>query len=307
MSDTTVYIEADSVGTIIVGPENSTVILGNTTIVIDAGPDAIVVESAAPESSVVIVAPDQLNVTIGDNPVTVTIANPGHTIIESDIGPPGPQGPPGAGEADEVLYQGAYPNVQTALDALLYVAPQVSLSNNVGTVEIGTTVTAVTLAWALNKSMTILALDHGIGSVLGFTSKPLTGLTLTADTTYTLTADDGQNATSAQTTVAFRNKRYWGVSASEALDNAGVIGLASEFASQYNKAVTYDATGGKYLYYAFPASFGTPSSVTVGGLAFSDFTQSTVSVTNASGYTQDYHVIRLNNRQTGAAIAVVWA
>jgi hypothetical protein len=155
--------------------------------------------------------------------------------------------------------------------------------------------------------MTSLALDHGIGSVLGLTSKSLTGLTLTTDTTYTLTAGDGQNTTSAQTTIAFRNKRYWGAVDSESLDNAGVRSLTSEFATDYQKAVTYDATGGKYLYYAFPASFGTPSHVTVGGLSFSDFTVSPLSFTNASGHTETYNVIRLNNRQTGSAIAIVWA
>lgn len=307
MSDTTVYVEADSGSTIIVGAESSTVILGNTTIVIDADPDVVIVESAAPVSPVFIVAPDQLNITIGDNPVTVTLANPAQTIIESNIGPPGPQGPAGIGEADDVSYQGAYPNVQAALDALLYVAPHInSFTDSVGTVELGTTVTAVTLAWTLNKSMTSLALDHGPGSVLGLTSKPLTGLTLTTETTYTLTAGDGQNTTSAQTTVAFRNKRYWGVSASESLDNAGILELTSEFATNYDKAVTYDATGGKYLYYAFPASFGTPSHVTVGGLPFSDFTVSTLEFTNVSGHTESFNVIRLNNRQTGAAINVNW-
>jgi len=91
------------------------------------------------------------------------------------------------------------------------------------------------------------------------------------------------------------------------LDNAGVLALTSEFATDYNKAVTYDATGGKYLYYAFPASFGTPSRVTVGGLTFSDFTVTTLDFTNASGHTETYNVIRLNNMQTGAAINVNWA
>jgi hypothetical protein len=175
------------------------------------------------------------------------------------------------------------------------------------TVEVGTTVSAVTLAWSLNKTMTSLALDHGVGSVLGLTSKPLTALTLTSDSTYTLTAGDGQNTTSAQTTIAFRNRRYWGAVDSESLDNTTVLALSSEFATDYAKSVTYDASGGKYLYYAFPASWGTPSHVTVGGLSFTDFTVTPLSFTNASGHTETYNVIRLNNRQTGSAIAIVWA
>ncbi len=301
--NTTVYIEAaDSIGTIVIDgrADSGVVIIGSEeiSVVVD---DSDLVASESPEP---------LNVIVTETPVTVVLAEPELTIIGNGIpGPPGPAGTGGASEADQVSYANpTYATVQEALDAILYVAPHInSFSNSVGTVEIGATVSAVTLAWSLNKTMTSLVLDHGIGSVLGLTSKALMGLTLASDTTYTLTAGDGQNSTSAQTTIAFRNKRYWGVSASESLDNAGVLGLTSEFATDYNKAVTYDASGGRYIYYAFPASFGTPSHVTVGGLTFSDFTVSPLSLTNASGHTETYNVIRLNNRQTGSAIAIVWA
>jgi hypothetical protein len=97
------------------------------------------------------------------------------------------------------------------------------------------------------------------------------------------------------------------VSASDSLDNAGVLALSSEFATDYQKAVTYDATGGRYLYYAFPASFGTPSNVTVGSFQFSDFTVSTLDFTNVGGHTEAYNVIRVNNLQTGANISDSWA
>lgn len=301
--NTTVYIEAaDSVGTIVIDGrgDSGVVIIGNEeiSVVVD---DSDLVASESPEP---------LNVIVTESPVTVVLAEPELTIIGNGIpGPPGPAGTGGASEADQVSYANpTYATVQEALDAILYVAPHITgFSNSVGTVETGTTISAVTLAWSLNKTMTSLALDHGIGSVLGLTSKSLTGLTLTTDTTYTLTAGDGQNTTSAQTAVAFRNKRYWGAVDSDSLDNAGVLGLSSEFATDYAKSVTYDATGGKYLYYAFPASFGTPSHVTVGGLSFSDFTVSPLSFTNAAGHTETYNVIRLNNRQTGSAIAIVWA
>ena len=301
--NTTVYIEAaDSIGTIIIDgrPDSGVVTIGNEeiSVVVD---DSDLVASESPEP---------LNVIVTETPVTVVLSEPELTIIGNGIpGPPGPAGAGGASEADQVSYANStYATVQEALDAILYVAPRInSFSNSVGTVELGATVSAVTLAWSLNKTMTTLALDHGIGSVLGFTSKPLAGLTLTTDTTYTLTAGDGQNTTSAQTTIAFRNRRYWGVSDSDSLDNAGVLALSSEFATGYAKSVTYDASGGKYLYYAFPASWGTPSHVTVGGLSFTDFTVTPLSFTNASGHTDTYNVIRLNNRQTGSAIAIVWA
>jgi hypothetical protein len=81
----------------------------------------------------------------------------------------------------------------------------------------------------------------------------------------------------------------------------------AEFASNFDKAVSYDCTGGKYPYIAYPASFGRPSAVTVGGLAFSDFIVATQDFTNASGFVSSYLVIRLFNLQTGAKISTVWA
>lgn len=315
MSDgTTVYIAAiDSIGTIVLPPDESgTVVFGSDALsVVVATPDIIAVPAMGPQApGTIILGPDQIGtVVIGDNPVTVVLSTPQITVTAAI---PGPQGPPGDGGAEtavEISYSGEYPNVQAALDALLYVAPEIeSFSNNVGTVEIGATVSSLTLAWTLNKTVTSLALDNAIGSVLGLTSKSLTGLSLTDDTTYQLTASDDTNTVSAETTVAFRNKRYWGVSASPSLDSDGVLALGnSEFATSFAKSITYNASSRGFPYYAYPAVWGTPSAVTVGGLAFSDLVVDVVSVTNASGYTQNYNVIRFGNTQTGASIAVVWA
>jgi hypothetical protein len=318
MADSTVIITPDDEPRTIVfnGPEpiGEVIVGGDNTTVITSPTDIVVIQPPAPTTpNTIILGPDQLGtVVIGDNPVTALLSTPEITVIGSDVpGPRGPQGPrgEGAGEADLVSYDGAFPNVQAALDALLYVSPRInSFTNSVGTVEIGTTISAVTLGWSLNKTMTSLALDHSLGSVLDLTSKTLTGLTLTNDTTYTLTASDGKNTVSASTTVAFRNKRYWGVSPEESLDNAGILALSgSEFATNFNKAVTYNATGGRFLYFAFPASFGIPSHVTVGGLSFTDFSADVVSVTNASGHIENYNVCRFRNMQTGPSISVVWA
>jgi hypothetical protein len=315
MDETLVYIAPMDTGTIILGDDNSTIIIGDDkTCVIAAPPDLVVLDPTESLTPGTIILGDQFGtVVIGDDPVSITIADQHITVMGSDVaGPPGPQGPPGEGSGDaaDVTYESAtYSTVKSALDALLYVFPNInSFTNNVGTVELGSAVSSVTLSWSLNKAMTSLSLDHSIGSVLGLTSKSLTGLSLTSDATWTLSARDGSNTTSAQTTVTFRNRRYWGVSASEELDNTGVLGLnGSEFATSFNKAVTYDATGGRYVYYAYPATWGTPSNVTVGGLQFSDFIVSTLDLTNASGHTESYNVVRLRNFQTGSAININWA
>ncbi len=215
----------------------------------------------------------------------------------------------GASDANDVTYDNPnYSTVQAALDALLYQFPLITtFINNVNTVETGVTITSVTLSWTYNKAMTSASLNQGIGAIPPTDLMHVVSGSFTVDKTWTLTASDGANSTSRNSTIAFRQKRYWGVNAATSLDTAAILALGnSEFATNFNKAAIYDATGGKYPYFAYPATFGIPSQVTVGGLAFSDFNVATQSFTNSSGFTENYHVIRFNNIQSGANISVVW-
>lgn len=299
MDSTTAYIApVDSVGTVVInGPEPiGTVIIGDEAVAVVLGePDVVASET-----------PDPLSVIVADNPITVLISKPELTIIGPDI--PGPPGTGGASDAAAVSYDSTlYANVQEALDAILYVAPRVnSFTNSANTVEIGSTVASVTLNWSFNKTMTSATLN-GVAIDPTSTSTFIAG-PFTANQSWTLTASDGTNTTSASTSVTFAQKRYWGASALESLDDAAIIGLgSSEFASNFDKAVSYDCTGGKYPYLAYPASFGTPKAVTVGGLAFSDFIVTIQDFTNTSGFVSSYYVLRLRNIQTGANIFVGWA
>ena len=79
--------------------------------------------------------------------------------------------------------------------------------------------------------------------------------------------------------------------------------LASSRAVSY----TFDASvggGANYLYIAYPTSFGAPASTTFNGFTFTDYTITTVSLTNASGFTQNYYILRTNN--TYSAASVTW-
>jgi len=216
----------------------------------------------------------------------------------------------GASDAEDVAYDGGgFTNVKEALDSIFYVPPQItSFTNNRGTVEIGSEIADVTLSWSYNKDEVSQSLNQGIGAVdVGVRSILVDG-PFTADRSWTLTMSDGQTQRQASTGIAFRRRRYWGVSALTELNNAQILALGgSEFATNFNKTITYNASGGRYPYYAYPSSFGIPASVTVGGLSFSDFSVTVVSLTNASGHTENYNVLRFNNIQTGAAITVVWA
>jgi hypothetical protein len=299
MDSTTVYIApVDSVGTVVIsGPEPiGTVIIGDEAIDVVLGePDVVASET-----------PDPLSVIVADNPITVLLSQPELTIIGPHI--PGPPGAGGASDAAAVSYDSAlYANVKEALDAILYVAPRVnSFTNSVNTVEQGSTVASVRLNWSFNKAMTSVKLNGG--EIAPTAASTVIAGPFTTNQSWTLAASDGTNTTSATTSITFAQKRYWGASALESLDDAGIIALGgSEFASNFDKSVSYDCTGGKYPYIAYPASFGPPSAVTVGGLAFSDFMVATQDFTNASGFVSSYLVIRFFNLQTGAKISTVWA
>jgi hypothetical protein len=196
-----------------------------------------------------------------------------------------------------------YDTVAEALDALLYVSPQVLLYG--GSVnEKGVTVTEVALTWANNKTVTSQSINQSIGaiapSVFAYTHS---GQTITTDRTYTITVGDGTNTDSDSTSVLFQNKRYWGVSALTSLSDAQIIALSSEFETDRLQTRTFDCTGGKYFYFAYPASFGV-ASFKVGGLSFSDMSLTVRAFVNASGYSESYNIYKVNNIQNGSNIEV---
>lgn len=201
-----------------------------------------------------------------------------------------------------------YSNVQQVLDDLLYVPLSITSLSGGGAYEIGTTITSVNLTWSYNKDVTSQSFNQGIGSLdVDDRSYNVTGLSLTTNRTWTLSASDGTTSPTAGTTVSFVPKRYWGVWPDDAPDNSDILTLSQELSSSRGKSISFDCTGGRYPIYAWPVSFGALSGVTVGGLAFSDYTVSTMSFTNAQGYTQDYYVFVFNGIQTGAAINVVFS
>lgn len=198
--------------------------------------------------------------------------------------------------------------LQTQVASLLYVPMDItSLTNNVGTVEIGTTISSITFNWAVNKLPATLAFNQGIGPINSGLTTLTTGVNITSNTTYTLTANDGTsypgNTDTASTTVSFQNRVYWGTSASTSLNSAGILGLAnSAFATSRARSFTINGNA-QYIYYAYPASFG-DATFTVNGLVSTAWTKTVVSFTNASGNTSNYNVYRSNTIQNGDGIQI---
>ena len=192
-----------------------------------------------------------------------------------------------------------------------------TLTNSVGTVEIGSTVNSVTVGWTVSPTNATYALRQLVrgtntntitnnSSTLAFTS-----LGLTNDTTWTLTVGDGQGVTNTATTsVLFQNYMTWGRSALTNLDNASLQslytsggGASRAFATSRSRSITLDG-GGQYLYIAYPQGFGA-ASFTVGGLPNSAWTVFTNSYTNASGYITNYLIYRTDTIQNGTGINIV--
>jgi hypothetical protein len=250
-------------------------------------------------------------------PTGIRVLAEGWAIVLSDgtiVGPGNPlpvTGGGGGGDAYSVTYTNpAYPdimNVGEALDLILYVAVDITAMTGGSSNEIGSSVASVNLNWVINKDVTSQSISNGVGTIDPDLRTLLVNGPFTSNQTWQLTASDGESSDNASTSLSFFRKRYWGVSPETSLDNSEILALSQEFATNNDKAITYDCTGGRYPYFCYPTSFGALTSVTVGGLAFSDYTQDVQSFTNASGHTENYYVTRFNGIQTGAAINVVWS
>lgn len=116
----------------------------------------------------------------------------------------------------------------------------------------------------------------------------------------TITATYNGQSVSKVYNIYFKYKKYWGVSTSASLTSAQVLTLGnSTWAdSKAMGATTFDCRGGKYVYYVVPSSVGVPE-FWVGGLKNSDVVITNANVTNASGGTTTYQIMRLTNIQTG--------
>ena len=110
----------------------------------------------------------------------------------------------------------------------------------------------------------------------------------------------GEDSMSASASVTFYHRRFFGASASADVD---ITTLSSELSNAKGKTITYDCSGGKYFYYAYPTSLG-KASFNIGGLAVG-IEPTTTKITNAYGKEIEYYVYRSAEKQTGSAIKVI--
>lgn len=215
--------------------------------------------------------------------------------------------------ADLAYVNEAYPdmaNVKDALDELLYYKPEVkafTASPAFGDYEIGSKVTNPKFTWSFNKdivsqSVTECTVDGIVTRTAGYVGE------INSQKSFTVTAKDSKGTSCSRSgAYNFKHKRYFGVAAApEAYDSAFVLGLTGkEFCTNRQKgAFTLTAGEGKYFYYAFPASYGTPT-FNVGGFDGGFELAATIDFTNASGNTTSFVIWKSENANLGAQNIVV--
>ena len=186
-----------------------------------------------------------------------------------------------------------------------------SFTSSVTQAEIGSTVNAVTLTYAINKTPSTLKLDGNAMTPAQSGSIALTGQGLTANKTWTLTATDEGSASSDPATstktasLTFLNRCCYGAAASGTVNSAFVNALDNKVLTNTKaRTITVNAGSGEYIWYAVPTRFGA-CTFQVGGFDGGFEPAQTVSVTNASGYTENYYVYRSTNASLGSTTVVI--
>lgn len=211
--------------------------------------------------------------------------------------------------------------VLDALDKVLYPYQSPAFTsfylNGVATTyELGDTMEGgnITFVWATSNSANVKVDTVNCNGVTGLANngssvQMLTSVTKNTVSTevYTISAINTKDVVFSRNAVlSWSLTRHWGVSASEELDDAAILALSKEFASSRTKSVTYDCTGGKYFYFAYPTSFGDLNNTKVNNLAWNDWVLVKRDVVNSFGVTIPFNIYRCYNLLNGSSVPVVW-
>lgn len=181
-----------------------------------------------------------------------------------------------------------------------YAPPVISsFTNNQNVVEIGATVSSTLLGWTLSgAAITSQSLNQGIGSlatnIRGYNDTAV----YTTTRTYTLTVSDGVTSPTANTSVTFESKMYYGGAATTSPTDVQLQGMSQFFATSRVQTLNGITLNAQYMIIAYPASMGA-ATFTINGLPNTDFTLTTRVVQNASGGLVSYNIYNSNNLLTG--------
>jgi hypothetical protein len=184
---------------------------------------------------------------------------------------------------------------------------------------------AVTLNWVAGRQAATLPLStvvvDGINESFSQPTAPgVTGASqagaVTRNTNKTfsnvVTTTDGKTATST-TTFNWYAKKYSGYTSNASPSSANIVAAAGGGvngffpATSANGAFNVVVTGSnQYVFYAYPVTYGALTSIIISGLeSIGAFTRTTVAVTNAGGFVQNYYCYTTNNVFFNTTIAFI--
>lgn len=173
--------------------------------------------------------------------------------------------------------------------------------------EQGSTVSAVALAYTMNKVPASASLDGIAQEITEPTGTIQQTGAITASRTWTLVAQDERDAVASKSaSLAFLWRAYFGAAAAPgAINSAFLLSLANGvLTASRARTFTVNAGAGQYIWYAVPSSFGA-CTFKVGGFDGGFSKVSTFSHTNASGGVTNYDVYRSDNAALGNTTVVV--
>lgn len=176
-----------------------------------------------------------------------------------------------------------------------------------GTHEMGEVVNNFTISWTLNKEPASQNLG-GVALATDVRQKEYTGQNITGNKTYTLSVTDERDGTdSASTSITFLNGVYYGVMTDGAtIDSAAVLKLTKELRGDRKKTFTANTSAGQKHAFAIPSRYGTPTFKDAEtGFQAGFYLAKTIQFTNASDYTEEYHVWLSTNPGMGSMTVAV--
>lgn len=218
------------------------------------------------------------------------------------------------GDAEDITYSNIdkpeLTNVKLALDDLIakvyYVEPQITsftMTPATTEYEIGASVSDLVFAWTYNKDIDSQTLTDCILADETVRTATAAG-PYTANKTFTLSADDGENTVTASKSISFKHRVYWGSAAiptaPATYDSAFILALSDKkFATNTKGTYPMTVANGEYGFLAYPDSWGMVTGWWINGLQAETYDCGTVSFTNASGNTTTFRVLRTTQPSLG--------
>ena len=179
-----------------------------------------------------------------------------------------------------------------------------SVSNNVGTRELGQSVASVVVSWVLNKSPVSQTVG-GKAVEPSARSAEIAG-PFTSGRSFAVVATDTEgNTANGSTSIAFYNGVYYGVVPAEGeITREDILAMNRKLQSGVGVTFTATAKAGEKFAYAQPASRRAPK-INVGGFDYVWEEIGPFDFENGSGYTEPYKLWRAKQEVVGTRTIVI--